>query len=348
MRIRWFPFAVALALAVVTSLPAPAKDVYKAYLDPAIPAHKAALDTLEKLKENPKDPALHNDLGCLIARDGFWKDALGEFDEAARLDKKFGKPLFNAGLVYAARGEWHSARRSFKRAVDRDRGNWTAWWMLGFAEEQLGNVNAAVDAYGRSLRVDTGLFDVARNPWAADTKLKARVLLETYPNRLALAALPSSEQIEQPARLATFFQRSGPPRVTVSTAVSAEPLPTPEAPAPAQSGPVVTSAPGPGSPTTTRPGAAVGSPASGDRIQFRPVPPRPAQPQRVPPQPQPAVAEPPVPQQPDAQNPDQNAPAMGPGGAFGPPRRRTSKPNPAGVAPVPPTPEPTPEDEQQQ
>jgi hypothetical protein len=338
MRVRLFPAAVALA--VMASFPAAAKDVYKAYLDPSIPAHKAALDTLEKLKENPKDPALHNDLGCLIARDGYWKDALAEFDEAARLDKKFGKPHFNAGLVYAARGEWHSARRAFSRAVDRDRGNWTAWWMLGFAEERLGNVSAAVDSYGRALRVDTSLFDVAHNPWAADTKLKSRVLLETYPTRLARAGLPSSEQIEQPARLATFFQRSGPTRVTVSTAVSAEPPPTPEPAAPpVQSGPVVTTAPGPGSPTTTRPGA-VGSPASGDRIQFRPVAPRQVPPQ---PQPQPPPQQPP---QPEAQSPDASPPAPGPGGPMAPPRRRTPKPIPGaplGLAPVPqPTPEATP------
>ena len=38
--------------------------------------------------------------------------------------------------------------------------------MLGFAEETLGNEGAAVDAYSRSLRVDTSLFDPKVNPFA--------------------------------------------------------------------------------------------------------------------------------------------------------------------------------------
>ena len=62
--------------------------------------------------------------------------------------------------------------------------------MLGFAEEKLGNPNAAVKAYATSLRVDTSLFDVKRNPYAAQTRLKARVLLETYDARASPAPLP--------------------------------------------------------------------------------------------------------------------------------------------------------------
>src|SRR5512144_2583912 len=114
--------AIATALLALVPLaaaaPASAKDVYKPYLDgQQFAHHRAALDTIEKLKTRPNDPGLHNGLGCLIARDGFWKDALREFDEAARLDKHFSKPLFNAGLVHASKGEWHAARRSFKKAV---------------------------------------------------------------------------------------------------------------------------------------------------------------------------------------------------------------------------------------
>ena len=36
--------------------------------------------------------------------------------------------------------------------------------MRGFAEEQLGEIESAVDDYKTSLRVDTSLFDVATNP----------------------------------------------------------------------------------------------------------------------------------------------------------------------------------------
>ncbi len=104
------------------------------------------------------------------------------------------------------RGEWGSAASSFKKAVSRAPGNWAGWWMLGFAEEQRGNVSAAVAAYKTSLRVDTSLFDVRRNPFAARTRLKGRVLLESLDSRGYRLALPATEQMAQPD-LVTSFQR---------------------------------------------------------------------------------------------------------------------------------------------
>jgi hypothetical protein len=196
--------ALAALLASVLALPAAGKDVYKGFLDPGNPQHRATLDILERLKENPNDASLHNDLGCLIARDGFWRDALREFDIASKLDKKDGRASYNAGLVETTRGKWGAARHAFATAVDRTPGNWPAWWMLGFAEEMLGNADAAVQAYATSLRVDTSLYDIKRNPYASQTRLKARVLLETYDRRMARIALPLTEQLAQPEILTAF------------------------------------------------------------------------------------------------------------------------------------------------
>ena len=194
----------AALLVLSLAIPAAAKDVYRAFLDPGIPQHKATLDILARLEETPNDASLHNDLGCLIARDGFWRDALREFETAEKLDKKDGRAPYNAGLVQTTRGAWGSARSAFKKAVDRDPGNWPAWWMLGFAEEKLGNSDSAVKAYAQSLRVDTSLFDVKKNPFALQSRLKARVLLETYDARFARAALPSTEQLAHPDVLTGF------------------------------------------------------------------------------------------------------------------------------------------------
>ena len=214
--------------------PAAAKDSYKGSLDPAIPHHAAILDTLAKIEKAPTDAALYNDLGCLIAWDGFWRDALRNFDTAAKLAPKDSRPSFNAGLVEAFRGEWGSARSRFHRAVKTDPGNWPAWWMLGFAEETLGNENAAVDAYSRALRVDTSLFDPKVNPFAVRTRLRARVLLATYERRRIDASLPFSNQLSDPSRVASFFQRRNKaPQAIV------------EIEEPPRTGPVVTSVPPP-------------------------------------------------------------------------------------------------------
>lgn len=235
---------------------AEARDVYKGFLDPGIPHHKATLDTLALLEKTPNDSGLHNDLACLIALDGFWRDALREFDTAAKLDKKDSRPLFNAGLVRAWKGEWGGAKSAFGKAVDRNPGNWAAWWMLGLSREKLGDDDGAVAAYKTSLRVDTSLFDVRTNPFAPQSSLKPRVLLETYEKRLVRAALPRAEQLADADRIATFFQRK----------VAAE---APATEAPVSSGPVVTTLP-PGAPPLVAPSAS--GPPAGPAI--RPVGPR--------------------------------------------------------------------------
>lgn len=227
----------AFLVASLVAVPAAAEGVYKPYLDPAIPHHAAILDTLSKLEATPQDAQLHNDLGCLVAWDGFWRDALRSFEAAAELAPKDSRPWFNAGLVEALRGEWGSARSRFKKAVKVDPGNWPAWWMLGFAEENLGHWDAATDAYSRSVRVDTSLFDPRVNPFAVATRLKSRVLLATYEQRRVDAAIPFSNQLSSPSRVAAFFQAKA--KVAPPTAPVEE----------SKSGPVVTTVPPPGQPS---------------------------------------------------------------------------------------------------
>jgi len=258
----------AFAFVAATLVPAPrasARDLYKHFLDPAIPHHKAILDTLDKLEADPKNAGLHNDLACLVAWDGFWRDAIREFEIAADLDRHDSRPLFNAGLVRAWKGEWVAARRAFGAATRRDPGNWPAWWMRGFAEEQLGDVESAVDDYKASMRMDTSLFDVAVNPFAARTKLRSCALLETYDKRLVRAAMPARQELADPDRISSFFQKAALP-----AAAPAAPAPEVVADESVSSGPVistvVSSSPSsaPSHPTTSAP----------PPTQIRPSPPR--------------------------------------------------------------------------
>jgi hypothetical protein len=323
MKVSGTGCLVALLLSVLVEGTALARDVYKESLDPGIPRHRAVLDTLSLLEANPKDAGLKNDLGCLIAQEGFWRDALREFDEAADLDRKDGRPYFNAGLVKAAKGEWRGARSYFQRATKRDPGNWPAWWMVGFAQEQLGNESAAVAAYKVSLRVDASLFDVAVNPFAAWTHLKARVFLESYEIRRARAALASSEQLDDPGRVAAFFQKTK----MGALPGAPSPAPTPEP----KTGPVISAVP-PAS-TAPRPNAAEGpmwNPAAGmrRRDEARPGALPPDQPTEPPPTP-------PAPPAPGTQ------PGVNPG--DGQPRFGANVPGPGGPGGRPsPPPTPTP------
>lgn len=321
----------ALLAAVLATLPASGKDVYKPFLDPAIPHHAAILDTLAKLEKEPGAAALHNDLGCLVAWDGFWRDALRSFETAAELDGKDSRPLFNAGLVNALRGEWGAARSRFKKAVKVDPGNWQAWWMLGYAYENLGSVDAAVDAYARSLRVDTSLFDPKLNPFAVGTRLRARVLLETYEQRRVDAALALTNQLAEPARVAGFFQ--------AAVKAPAPARPSEEVP----SGPVVTSVPAPG---TSSPGAAAAPPAAPSsrrrsfservgRERMGPVEIAPEAPRQAPEAPEAVAAPPPEAGAGEAPKGEGTEPSSGPGM----PVMRRTRPTPHPVPTPPPDPE---------
>ncbi len=137
-----------------------------------------------------------------------------------------------------------SAVSSFHKAVARAPGNWAGWWMLGFAEEQRGNVSAAIAAYKTSLRVDTSLFDVRQNPFAARTRLKGRVLLESLDARVYRLALPAAEQMAQPD-LVTSFQGGHVAVLAVPGAPvpAGAPVPEDRAARPGPAGPVVTSVP---------------------------------------------------------------------------------------------------------
>jgi len=254
---------------------APAADVYKGFLDESRPSHRAIKETLALIEQHPEVASLYNDLGCLIALDGFWRDALRNFDKAAQLDPKDGKPLFNAGLVQAWRGEWASARRAFRKAVKRAPGNWPAWWMVGYCEERLGNVDAAVDAYKRSLRVDTSLFDVGKNPFAATTNLKGRVLLETYGSRTIRASLPQEEQLADSERVERFLQRSR-PAAPKGTPAPPAPVATPVRPASAASAPVEAAVATPPAPPAPRAGAPASPPPAAPPPPGEPVPGAPA------------------------------------------------------------------------
>jgi tetratricopeptide (TPR) repeat protein len=207
-------------------------DGYKGVLDDQIPLHRAIKETLALLAKNPNDAALHNDLGSLLAWNGTYPNALDSFQKAADLDRKDSKPLFNAGLVEILKGNMGTAKSRFKQATSRNPGNSQAWWMLGWTEENLQNVDAAVDAYKHAVRVDTSLYDVRRNPFAATTKLKGRVLLETYGSRIVKAALPQQEQFEDPARIGSFFQKSRPPAGAPGVAAPAPAPPAAPAPTP--------------------------------------------------------------------------------------------------------------------
>jgi len=130
----------------------------------------------------------------------------------------------------------------------------------GYAEEQLGNTQSALEAYKTSLRMDTSLFDVRKNPFAANSRLKAMVLTATYDKRLARAAMPRRRSSRmRPHRRA--------PAAEQGRAADCG-LRRPEAP-PSATGPIITNVPAASSPART--GNVTPAPPRPNRPPFAPA-----------------------------------------------------------------------------
>ncbi|HUO84325.1 MAG TPA: tetratricopeptide repeat protein [Thermoanaerobaculia bacterium] len=138
-------------------------------------------NTLAALRVNPWYAPLHNQLGELLTRKGFPKDAELEFRRAVASDSRFYPAWYNLGLIRESQGQDASAMRAYRRTIDLKSGHAAAHFQLGLIYEKLGRPEAATDHYAKAFRINEALLDVRVNPRILDTELIDRALLTNYP-----------------------------------------------------------------------------------------------------------------------------------------------------------------------
>jgi tetratricopeptide (TPR) repeat protein len=193
---------VAAALAAVTltgcssinnlypsSNPYEKKIFYEKYLTATDPLDLRISQSIAALRNDPKNPGLHNELGQLLRVKGFPKDAETEFERAINSDSDYYPAWYNLGLLREARGNYSGARFAFSRAVRSKPGHSEALFALGLMEEQRHNTQAAIDHYAKAIGINHSLLDVRVNPRIVDTKLIQLVLLRLYPTTHARQAM---------------------------------------------------------------------------------------------------------------------------------------------------------------
>ena len=171
---------------------------WEKYLTKGLPLDEAIREAAARVKENPKSAGLHNDLGNVLARRGFAKEALAEYSNALQLDRTFYLADYNAGLVYEKEGHEEHAINAFRRAIRIKPGFPQPRFHLGLLYERQGRDRAAVEQYAKALRIDDSLRSPARNPLVVQTRLLYRVSLLNYPRDLASAAQAVDAQFAQP------------------------------------------------------------------------------------------------------------------------------------------------------
>lgn len=154
--------------------------VYTQFLNTGSGLDQQIQATYDAVRANPDSAPLHNDLGQLLLRKGFPKDAEREFERAINADSRFYQAWYNLGLVRAARDNYSGARRAFFRTTRLMKGHSEALFQLGLMEEKRGNRDSAVAYYAKALRHNPRILDIRVNPLVLDSKLMHLAILQNY------------------------------------------------------------------------------------------------------------------------------------------------------------------------
>lgn len=166
-------------------------DFYTPYLRASDALDGAILDLTRQVKDRPEDPGLRNDLGNLLARRGFAREAREEYEKAEKLDREFFLADYNEGLLWEKEGKTAAAIGAYRRSIRRKPGFPLSRFHLGYLYEKEGRAEAAVREYAKALRIDPSLRSPRRNPLVVQTRLLYRASLANYDRDLAAAALAS-------------------------------------------------------------------------------------------------------------------------------------------------------------
>lgn len=181
------------------------------FIDESRPLDRAIVDTLRHLVEpgGRERSDLHNDLGVLLLRFGFEKDAENEIRLAIRHDRENAVAWFNLGLIEELTGDTRNALSAFSRCLDLRPGHADALFHVGLIHERAGRREAAIAAYGKAYRHEPRLLSPRYNPQILDTKLLAVTLAASGPQRSLAKSMPM--QVMDGARIGGILSSSDVP-----------------------------------------------------------------------------------------------------------------------------------------
>lgn len=171
--------------------------VYEKYLIKGNPKDDEILKLMEMINENPNVSEYHNNLGVLLMDKKFPNDALKEFKEAIKLDKKNYRAWYNLGTLYEAQGRKFKAYRTFKKALKNKRGDDLTLYHIGMFWESIGWKNRAIKYYIKALSINNDILKPSYNPPIIYNKLLPQIFAEYY-KKYKTASLQSYTKQELP------------------------------------------------------------------------------------------------------------------------------------------------------
>jgi hypothetical protein len=207
-------------------------DFYTPYLSASDVLDQTIVELTARVAARPGDAGLRNDLGNLLARRGFAREAIDQYRKASRLDREFFLADYNEGLLLEKEGKGGQAISAYRRSIQRKPGFPLSRFHLGFLYEREGRASDAVAEYAKALRIDPSLRWPARNPLVVQTRLLYRASLDNYERDLAAANLSGDGEFADRA----VWERLQPQRPVNTSELEPETEPEDAAPPTAATG----------------------------------------------------------------------------------------------------------------
>ena len=86
---------------------------------------KSRRDIMDRLRDNPRSPELHNEMGIALAKDGLFSEAMTHFFDAIELDPRNAAAYHNLGIIHEYLEAYDEARVYLEKARKLDPENKT-------------------------------------------------------------------------------------------------------------------------------------------------------------------------------------------------------------------------------
>ncbi|HHQ49092.1 MAG TPA: tetratricopeptide repeat protein, partial [Acidobacteria bacterium] len=269
------------------------EPIFFRWLDPRKPGDATILDYWKRYESNTLKPREMVDLGTMLFKRGWPKDAIRVYEAAGKADPGLYEAWFRAGLVKHSLRDLGGAKKCYKKCLKILVGNGWCNFYMGLVEEQTYNGSTALKYFEKAFSVDPELADPKVNPAVLESRI-ARAAAGVQNRRdIFRSSMPMGylepKEVETTRARYTVQERKTKMWEDQARRAKNPPAP-PHASRQVPHGAATTHAPTP-IPGRSRTATMSSSGAHGKSVPHRPTPVTPPRPTPVPPRP-PAVAPP--------------------------------------------------------
>jgi hypothetical protein len=145
---------------------------------------------VDRLRDDPDNPALLNELGNLLVQYGRLQQAIAQYQKAVKIQPDLAIAWNNLGVASTAAGRFADGERAYRRAIKLNPAYALAYYNLGASFDQRDKYDDAIAYYQRAIELDPTLLDVRINPQIASNHHLPAILAKSYLDRGGSVVLP--------------------------------------------------------------------------------------------------------------------------------------------------------------